>query len=1192
MKKKALNKDICKSFSNSKGRFISIACLIALGSFALVGLQVTGPDMRKTSSDYLQKYNAADLTVIGSMGIDSDNVSVINSLQGVSEIEYGYLKDVVLEGTSESYRIFSLGNNVSEYELISGRMPEKANEIACSDASKGDYKLGDTIIFEEKEDLSGNAVLKNNTFTIVGFINSSEIISSVNQGQSTAGSGELNSYGVVTEDAFDCDYFMTVRMTFQDTKGLDPYSDEYTNMIQEHKSQLEAILVNQPEKRLESVKSEYQDKIDEGRQKISDVENELVDAKMKLNDANSQIQEAEQKILESRNELNSKVSDAQKKIEENQKKIDDSEKQLADGKAQLSEAKNQLDVAQRQISESEKQITDAKQTLATKQTEYETQKSVFIKNQTEYQENTDALAVARQEADSNRAQLESAKAQYENGIAELESGISQLEKILQNPQLSSEENALYTAQLEATQEKLQETQSNYNEFISGQYEPAITKLNAVQQELDQKSGELSVAKEQLDDAEIKLNDAQVQLTVSQEQISQAETQLNNAKAQFFAKQNEYNTKSTELQNGETQLANGKSELENAKNELESQQADGEAKISEAEETLAEKKREYQKKLSEYNEKKPDADTEIADNTAKLDDEQKKIDKLSLPTFSVYSRREIPGAEGYKTYSSVSDIVDALADVFPIFMYFVAALVTLTTMARFVDEERINSGTLKALGYQEHDIIKKFTLYGLISGLIGATVGIAAGLYLLPRIANNAYAHGFTVPKIETPFHLKWTIIAIVLALLSTVLPAVIVAKKELQEKPSALLQPKLPVNGSKIMLERITPIWSRMSFTHKVTARNIFRYKKRMFMTIFGVCGSVTILFAGLSVQHSISGINDRQFGDIIKYDIIIAENKNLDEDEQKEIDDKLSDGEIIKSHTSIYYEEYSVTAGKSKDNQAIKMICPEKVDDFSDYIFLDNRRTKKQLSLSDDGVIISERLANLLNVSVGDNITLKDSSGKSMNMKIADITEMYTGHFVFTSPEYYEKFSSQKFSTNAYLIKLCDSSSDNANKIASEFMKLDGIAGIAQNTTMINQINIIVKSLNKIMWVLIIVAVLLGVVILYNLTNINVSERIRELSTIKVLGFFDKEVTLYIYRETIILTLIGILTGFLTGNWLYKYIITVVPPDEVMFNPALSLRAFAVPFVLISLITLILGFVINRRLKNVNMLDALKSVE
>jgi len=359
------------------------------------------------------------------------------------------------------------------------------------------------------------------------------------------------------------------------------------------------------------------------------------------------------------------------------------------------------------------------------------------------------------------------------------------------------------------------------------------------------------------------------------------------------------------------------------------------------------------------------------------------------------------------------------------------------------------------------------------------------------------------------------------------------------------------------------------------------------------------------SAQYSASGSNCCEKGITGKAVCIVAakvsgkwfknstgtNHTDMEQDEQKEIDEKLSDGETIKSHSSIYYEEYSVTAGKSKDNQTIKMICPEKTDDFSDYISLDDRKNKQQISLSDDGVVISERLAKLLDVSDGDTITLKDSSGKSMNLKIADITEMYTGHFVFTSPAYYETFSSQEFSTNAYLIKLFDSSFDHANQVASEFMKLDGIAGIVQNTTMINQINIIVKSLNKIMWVLILVAVLLGVVILYNLTNINVSERIRELSTIKVLGFFDKEVTLYIYRETIILTLIGILTGFLTGDWLYKYIITVVPPDEVMFNPALSLRAFAVPFVLISLITLILGFVINRRLRNVDMLDALKSV-
>jgi len=1192
MKKKALNRDIKKSFSKSKGRFVSIACLIALGSFALVGLQVTGPDMRKTSSDYFNQYNAADLTVIGSMGIDSENIDSISRLDGTECIEYGYLKDVVKKDTSESCRIFSLGKNISQYEVTSGRLPEKDNEIAVSAAGMDGFQIGDKITFEEKEDISGNTVLKNDTFTITGFIRSSEIISCVNQGQSTAGSGELNSYGVVADDAFDCDYFMTARLTFRDTAGLDPYSDEYTEKIQAHKTELENLLEDAPEKRLQAVKSEYQEKIDDGRQKISDAEQELSDAESKLNDADSQIKEAEQKIQDSQNELDTKVSEAQQKINENQKKIDDSEKQIKDGKSQLAAAEKQLDSAKSQITASENQIAAAKKTLAQKQSEYEQQNAAFSEKQAEYQQNAAALDAAQQELDSSKQQLENAKLQYENGIAEIQGGISQLEQALQNPQLSPEENAQYTAQLEALQSELQQTSDSYNAFLNGQYQTGTASINAAQQELDAKNTELLAAKSQLDDAEKQLSDAAAKLAGSQNQISQAESQLSYAKSQLSEKQKEYNSKSAELRNGEQQLAAGKTELENAKTELDNQRSDGESKISEAKDTLAEKKQEYEEKLSEYNDKKTDADIEIADSNAELDDAQHTADKLSLPSFSVYTRREIPGAEGYKTYNSVSEIVDALADVFPIFMYFVAALVTLTTMTRFVDEERINSGTLKALGYEEHDIVKKFILYGLFSGLIGAAAGISAGLLLLPRIANNAYSHGFTVPDIKTPFNLKWTVIAVVLALLSTVFPAAAVAKKELQEKPSALLKPKPPANGSKIFLEHITPVWNRMSFTHKVTARNIFRYKKRMLMTIFGVCGSVTILFAGLSVQHSISGINDRQFGDIIKYDLIAAEIENIDEDEQKEIDDKLSDRDIIKSFSSIYYEEYSVTAGKSNDSQTIKMICPENTDDFSDYIYLDERKTRNPVELPSDGAVISERLGKLLNVSAGDTVTLKNSSGKSEEIHISAVAEMYTGHFMFVSNEYYEKFSGQEFSVNAYLIKLCDSSSENANNTAASFMKLDGIAGIVQNTTMINQINIIVESLNKIMAVLILVAVLLGVVILYNLTNINVSERIRELSTIKVLGFFDKEVTLYIYRETIILTFLGILTGFFTGDLLYKYIITVVPPDEVMFNPALSARAFVIPFVLISLITAVLGTVINRRLQNVDMLDALKSVE
>lgn len=417
MKKKALNQDIQKSFSKSKGRFISIACLIALGSFALVGLQVTGPDMRKTTSDYLQQYHAADLSVIGSMGIDQENAKTIDSLDGTEQVTYGYLKDVVLKDTSESCRIFSLDEDISKYEVVSGRLPEKADEIAFADADKDNYQIGDQITFEEKADTSGNTVLKNKTFTITGFVHSTEILSCVNQGQSTAGSGELNSYAVVTEDAFDCDYYMIARITFRDTQGLDPYSDAYTDKIQAHKNQLETLLEDAPAQRLDAVRSEYQEKIDDGRQQIAKAETELDDAKTKLDDAKAQIQDAEQQIQDNQAELDSKVSDAQQQIDENQKKLEDSEKQLADGKTQLASAKTQLDAAQAKITASENQIAAGKQELSAKQAEYNTQKAAFTEKQTEYQQNADALSAAQTELDSNRSQLTGAKSQYESGIA-------------------------------------------------------------------------------------------------------------------------------------------------------------------------------------------------------------------------------------------------------------------------------------------------------------------------------------------------------------------------------------------------------------------------------------------------------------------------------------------------------------------------------------------------------------------------------------------------------------------------------------------------------------------------------------------------------------------------------------------------------------------------------------------------------
>lgn len=538
---------------------------------------------------------------------------------------------------------------------------------------------------------------------------------------------------------------------------------------------------------------------------------------------------------------------------------------------------------------------------------------------------------------------------------------------------------------------------------------------------------------------------------------------------------------------------------------------------------------------------------------------------------------------------IEGIVAKLADIFPIFLYFVAALVTFSTMGRMVDEERTNSGTLKALGYGNADVMLKFTVYGFAASTLGTCIGVLAGHTLLPLIVAHAYSAGFTMPDIMLKFHPWITMAAFALAWISAVVPAWLAASKELREKPASLLLPKPPAKGSKILLEHFPPLWNRLNFTHKVTARNIFRYKTRMFMTIFGVCGAVSLLTAGLAVQSSIGQIGNRQFEELIHYDLIVAEESDTNSAQRKEIATTLK-GKTVQSSTAVRYEELSKTAGKENDKQSITLLATDDAYNFNEYLTLRDRKTHQPQILVNNGAVISERLAEMLNVSVGDTFTVNDENGAQRTIKVAGISEMYIGHFIFMNAQCYEHVFGDQYSTNAYMVRLKDHSNANTERQGAKFMKLAAVRGVVQNTTQKNMVSTIVGSLNQIMEVLILVAVLLAVVILYNLTNLNVSERIRELSTIKVLGFHTSETTMYIYRETILLSLLGILAGYGFGEWLHRYIITEVPPDEVMFDPAISWIALAAPAIVVAVVLAVLGWIVYRQLETVDMLEALKS--
>lgn len=1189
---------------------------MSLGSFALVGLKITGRNMRSTSRDYYDKANLADITVIGSMGIDDKNVDEIDKTSGVNQKEYGYLKDVTLEGTTDSLRVFSKPKEISQYKITKGTDLKNDTDIVVSDNLKNQYKIGDTIKLDEKEDLDEKYSLINHTYQIVGFADSPEYSSYLNMGASTSGDGNLYALAFVNEDNFDTDYYMIARLRYEDSINLNPYSDEYRNNISKHEKELNDALDGAGEQRLKTIKNDIQKEIDDGQAKIDDANKQVNDNQAKLDNANKQIKDGKDELANA----NKRLKDANQRLTSGKKTLDEKWNELQAGKAQLANAKssliaaeNKLDNAYNQIVQGENELSESKSQLAAKEKE-------LADGKAKYQDALEEYKAKKAELDAGNEKLKTSEKEFANknkeasellnAIANLEEKIAQLNVAIPimksnigesgedaDPELI--ENLVESkSQLEALKQKLSELNAIKKTQI-----PADTKeqMESAQKELSEKKAEfdaayqkLEAAKATLDQKQAEINDGQTQIDSVKAYISSKENELNTAKNTYAAGKRDYENGLVSYNQNLNLYYRGLDEWNagfNTLNKKEKEYQANLAKYNQSTQELKNKKAEYEDKLAEFKDKKKDADKEIKDGEEKIADSKELMDSLEEPTYTVATRRKSPGSLGYTVYQVVSEVVDKLSKIFPVFLYLVAALVTLTTMTRFVDEERLNTGTLVALGYDDKDITKKFTRYGLLAGGLGSIFGIILGHTLFPLMIYNAYGHAFIYPRIYLEFYPVISIVALALSILSSVLPAYIVAKRQLQEKPTALLLAKPPAKGSEILLEKIPFIWDHMSFTQKVTARNLFRYKKRMLMTIFGVAGGVTLLFAGFSSQKSIADLESTQFDELINYDMIVSYNPNTSDKNQIDID-KLLKSDKINEYSGIYFEDLNKVAGEYNDKQDIRLIVPKDNEKFKDFINLRNRESQEKIEIPKDGAIVTEKLSKLLNITPGDQITVKDSYDNEKTVKVVAITEMYSGHFMIMDKSYLEKTFGDKFKPNADLIILKDGNVDNVKIISSEFMNIGCVNAVISNTMLKNQLNTIVDSLNKIMLILIIVATMLTIVILYNLTSINVQERIRELSTIKVLGFFDNEVTSYIYKETVILTILGILVGYILGDILFRYILRSVPPAEVMFNPSLTHISFTIPLIIVGIITVVLGIYVYKRLKNVDMLEALKSVE
>ena len=638
----------------------------------------------------------------------------------------------------------------------------------------------------------------------------------------------------------------------------------------------------------------------------------------------------------------------------------------------------------------------------------------------------------------------------------------------------------------------------------------------------------------------------------------------------------------QLDEAETNLVAGKKRLQETDTQLQGQEAQLSQFPEPQQSQISSQIEQAKEQLKQEKEKLSLAETDFAKEKAKWQASQDEVNALAEPTYHVYNRKSSPTGQGYLMYSNSAMSIRAVGNIFPVVLYAVAAMVTFTTMTRFVDEERTNAGIFKALGYHSKDIIAKFVIYGLVAGTLGTLLGILIGHYVLAPTISHIITERMIVGENQQYFYWTYSCLALGVSLVASVLPAYLVSRRELHEEAAQLLLPKPPVKGSKILLERITFIWSRLSFTQKVTARNIFRYKQRMLMTIFGVAGSVALLFAGLGIQSSVVGVAGRQFNDLQQYQMILSVNTRASDSDKSKLEEKLKSDEIedyrLISSKQIE-EKYSGKAGI----QTVTIMVTDQ-DDLAPFVQLEKNGEKLDLS---DGVILTEKLAQLAGVSVGDNFTI---DGKTF--KVGAITEHYVGHFVYMNQKTYEAIYGQAAKMNTYLVQLKDKSEVNTERVAGEFMEQQAVSGLVQNASTIQLFESFANSLNHTMAILVLVSVLLAIVILYNLTNINVAERIRELSTIKVLGFHNKEVTLYIYRETIILSLVGMIVGLVSGFYLHQFLIQMIAPGTFRFQPQVGWEVYLIPVLAVGVILTILGFFVNHYLRKVDMLEALKSVE
>lgn len=1214
---------VFRTIRESFGRFIAIFAITGLGVGFLVGLLCTAPDMKQSVDTYYDEERLFDLNVKSTKGLTRADREAVEQMTDVAVVTPSYQKDLPVQtedGEQTTARLHVLDfsdegeESVNRPTLKEGRFPEKAGECAVISGSAfsagADLAIGDIVRLIPEED--DEELFREKELTVVGLA-SSPLYMAAEQESTSVGSGTVSLFFYVDRSGIDTDIYTDFHISLKDCVSFNTFGSGYQEAVDAQTEALEALGRERAGIRDQEIYDEAMEEIreaeDEYREKRADAEQELFDAKKELSDAEKKLRDGEKEL-----------ADGKKELDDGKRELVKAEKQLSDAKKELDQNKSRVEQAKKTIKENQGRIKEAREAVKT----FDKQKKAWEKGVKELDKAKKKLDEGRKKLAEGLAEYEAARAEAEplmekarqeldeagEQISQGEHELAAQEKILAEHKASLdaiEKDALAVAEaVKAGQPVTEEMRQLLAGYEAGKaaYEQGRTALEEARRTLEEAKTRYETGKAELAAREKAIADAKAELDASEkalnagekeynknkktldeagEKIAEAEPKIREAREQIAQWDKNYPMMKEGIdsyEKGLRQYRTGKAAYEKHNREYE----DGLAAYTENEQKLKDARAEYEDGLAEYEEAREEADLEFADAEAEIADARQEVDELEEGEWYVLDRNTNPS---YVSFDNNSEKVSAIARVFPVFFFLVAALVALTTMTRMVEEERGQIGTLKALGYGRGMILAKYLLYAGTAGVLGSIAGILVGQWLFPTVIWNAYSIMYYYPDFHTVFRGIYAAPSAAASILGVLGATYLACAGILREKPARLMLPRAPKAGKRIWLEYVTPLWRSMKFTYKVTARNLFRYKKRLFMTLVGIAGCTALLLAGFGIRDAIGDIVRIQYEELQQYQLTVSLEEKASREHRQALQEYLDSH--AQGYAAVHSEQASILRGRRKEDTVL--VIPESAEKYREFMVFRDRKSGGEIAFDENAVLLTEKLAETLRLSVGDAFTLEDGDDARAELIVTGITENYIRSFVYMGAAAYEKaFGKTVDYTACHVIYPVEPEEE--EQVITELLAMADVSSAQYNSTVIATFENMLGKVDYIVVVLIVCAGLLAFVVLYNLTNINISEREKEIATIKVLGFYPGEVNAYIYRETVALSVLGAAAGLVGGIYLNRFIVVTAEVSNIMFGRRIDPLSFVYSFVITMVFTGLVCLVMSGKLKKISMVESMKSVD